>query len=163
MSAEREEKFGISIMMACYNAERERLLEAINSVTAQGMDSDKYEILLVNDGSSSPETLRTIAEIGLRPDLYPNVRIFHQENMGQSAARNKAIRHAKFEFLSGLDSDDRLNTDPKVMKSHGGYYMRGIERLKKDDALAFVYCPHRVPAMEVLHTLFFGLIQRLNY
>ena len=143
MSAVREEKFGISIMMACYNAEREHLLEAINSVTAQGMDPDKYEILLVNDGSSKPETLSTIAEIGLRPDIYPNVRIFHQENKGQSAARNKAIRHANFEFLTGLDSDDRLNTDPKIMKRHGGYYMRGIEQLKKDEVLAFVYCPYR--------------------
>jgi glycosyltransferase involved in cell wall biosynthesis len=134
---------GISIMMGCFNTERAQLLEAINSVTTLGLNRDAYEILLVNDGSTRAETRMALIEVEANPELYPNVRVFHQSNAGPAAARNTAVSMARFDYLSGLDSDDRLNTSPSMSSKHGDYYTRGITQLEKDDALAFVYCAYQ--------------------
>jgi glycosyltransferase involved in cell wall biosynthesis len=145
---------GISIMMGCYNTERDQLLEAINSVTALGLNRDEYEILLVNDGSTSMETRMALIEIEANRSLYPNVCVIHQENGGPAAARNTALRFARFDYLSGLDSDDRLNTSPYLSSKYGDYYSRGIAQLEKDEALAFVYCayqPFRTDGKPVEH------------
>lgn len=63
-----------------------------------------YEVLLVDDGSAD--------DTGALCDKYaaqhPFVRAIHQENAGQSAARNAAIRAAAGEWLVFVDSDDAL-------------------------------------------------------
>lgn len=140
MISAQDEQYGVSIMMACYNAKPAHLFEAINSITAQGLPEDQYEILLVDDGSTDVETRVAIRNIEAQPDLYPNVRIFRTPNQGQSAARNLAIEHAKYKYISGLDSDDRLNVTGDFINKHGSYYMRAIQQLKNDDALAFIHC-----------------------
>ena len=124
--------------MPCYNTVGSQLFEAVNSVYAQGLDPDTYEILIVNDGSTNKDTLAALEQV----KDYPNVRVFHQENKGQSAARNLALRNGRFKYAMGLDSDDYLNHDPKFLAKHGSYLTRALGSLEEDVNLAMIYCGH---------------------
>lgn len=76
------------------------LPKAIESVLEQTHRS--FEFLIVDDGSTdnSAEILDHYATRDSR------VRIFRQENQGQSVARNKAIAKAKGDYICFLDSDN---------------------------------------------------------
>jgi len=73
------------------------LPRAIDSVLAQNIS--RLEILVVDDGSNDG------TESYIR-DHYPDITYIKQNNLGVSAARNKAIKQAKGEWLALLDSDD---------------------------------------------------------
>lgn len=94
----------VTIVIPCYNVEK-YVEECINSVIVQ--DYENWECLLINDGSKD-NTLDIIKSFESREI---RIRVFTQENLGLSAARNKGIDHAKGEFLFFLDSDDFLNND----------------------------------------------------
>ena len=67
----------LSFIIPIYNAER-YLSECLNSLLAQDLVADEYEIVCVNDGSKdgSLSVLRDFA------DRYPNIRIIDKENGG---------------------------------------------------------------------------------
>lgn len=85
--------------MPCYNAEA-YLAESISSVFRQSYQN--FELIIVDDGSSdrSPEIL------SLLDKKYPELTVFHQENMGPYPARNFALKYAKGKFIAFLDADD---------------------------------------------------------
>ena len=87
----------ISALIPTYNR-RTRVLRAIQSVLAQTMPVD--EIIVVDDGSTDG-TAEAIHERYGRA-----VSVFRQDNAGVSAARNRAIRAARGEWVAFLDSDD---------------------------------------------------------
>ena len=93
-------------VLTCFLNANTFLEEAIESVLAQTLES--WELLLVDDGSNdgSTETARRFAE------RYPRkVRYLEHpghENRGSSASRNRALRHARGEFVAILDADDVL-------------------------------------------------------
>jgi glycosyltransferase involved in cell wall biosynthesis len=89
----------VSVTAAITTYNRARFLPgALESVFAQSRAPD--EVLVVDDGSTD-ETPEVLARFAGR------IRVVRQENGGRSAARNAAIREARGEFLSFLDSDDR--------------------------------------------------------
>jgi glycosyltransferase involved in cell wall biosynthesis len=90
----------VSIIMPVYNAEP-FLRETLDSIYAQTYEP--LEVIAVDDGStdSSVTILRS----------YPDVRIVQQENQGPSAARNRAIEHARGEFIAYVDADDVVPPD----------------------------------------------------
>lgn len=92
----------VSIIMPVYNAEH-FLAESIESALNQTYD--RFELLLVNDGSSdrSGELCDRYAA------LDPRVRVIHQENRGPSAARNAGIEFSSGKYLQFLDADDSLD------------------------------------------------------
>ena len=83
--------------MPAYNAEA-FIGQAIESVLAQS--TPHWELVIVNDGSSDHT-----AEVISRYD-DPRIRVIWQENRGESAARNSALRNIYGEFLAFLDADD---------------------------------------------------------
>lgn len=69
----------------------------------------KFELILVDDGSTDPETLRIIAKLERR---YPNVRVFRFPPGGSgsaSRARNKGLELATAAYVTYLDPDNGLS------------------------------------------------------
>jgi len=86
----------VSVVIATRN--RELLVkQAIDSVLAQ---SEKVREVIVVDDGSMDGTRAQLAAYGDR------IRVFHQENEGASAARNRAIRAAQATWIAFLDDDD---------------------------------------------------------
>ena len=92
----------ISIVIPLYNKEK-YVLNTLQSVFKQTFQS--YEIIIVDDGStdSSLELVRTIQDARLQ--------IITQENQGVSAARNRGIREATYDYIALLDADDEWQSD----------------------------------------------------
>jgi len=85
---------GASIIVATYNRAKGlgRVLEAMRDQDYEG----EYEIIVVDDGSmdNTPEIARG----------YP-VRFFSQEHKGPAAARNLAIKNARYPVVVVMDDD----------------------------------------------------------
>lgn len=62
------------------------------------------EIIMVDDGST--DNSRAIAEA--LAAKHHSLQLIHQENGGQSAARNTGLRHASGQYVMFVDSDDYL-------------------------------------------------------
>ncbi|KQR91842.1 hypothetical protein ASG01_12610 [Chryseobacterium sp. Leaf180] len=93
----------LSIILPVYNVEK-YLEECIDSLIAQNLNIGKYEIILVNDGSTD-----TSEKIGNQLcSQYSNIFMVTQPNKGLSAARNTGIEASKGEFIYFIDSDDLL-------------------------------------------------------
>ena len=88
----------VSVVVPVYNKEH-YLRRAVDSVLAQTFDD--LELVLVDDGSTdgSLEVCRSYAD--------PRVRVIHQANGGEGAARNRGIREARSPMLALLDGDDQ--------------------------------------------------------
>ncbi len=89
----------VSVIIPCYNGHI-YLEQAIQSALAQ--THRPLEVLVIDDGSSNPETISFIDNLG------PEVRVVRQENKGLPAARNTGFREAKGEYVLPLDCDDWL-------------------------------------------------------
>jgi glycosyltransferase involved in cell wall biosynthesis len=93
----------VSIVIPCYNPPG-YLLEAIASARAQRGCS--VEVILVNDGSDSPDGRKVIENARAFVDLY-----LDQPNRGLAAARNAGFDAANHEWIIPLDADDVLEPD----------------------------------------------------
>ncbi len=89
----------VSIIIPVYNVEK-YLPECIASIIAQ--DFPDFECLLIDDGSTDGS--------GALCDNYAvkdsRFRVFHQENQGVSAARNRGIAESTGEWIYFIDGDD---------------------------------------------------------
>lgn len=93
----------LSFIIPVYNAEA-YLAACLESLYRQGLAENEFEVLAVDDGSTdnSAALLETFRQ------QHPNLQVFRQPNSGPSAARNRAIRAAKGQYVLGVDSDDFL-------------------------------------------------------
>ncbi len=87
----------VSVIMAAYN-HAGYIGEAISSVLAQSWQD--LELIVVDDGSKD----RTKEVVTSFEDC--RIRYIHQENQGQSGARNTGIAYASGEYICFLDDDD---------------------------------------------------------
>jgi len=88
----------VSVIVTCYNLGR-FLDEAVESVLSQTFQD--LEIVVVDDGSTEPETRRLLADY-----RRPKTSVVHSENRGVSAAKNLGIAHTKGMYICALDADD---------------------------------------------------------
>lgn len=97
---------GYTFIIPVYNVEQ-YLERCVISVVNQNYESDKIQILLIDDGStdSSPELCDRLSA------TYKNVTSFHKENGGLSDARNYGLLRAANEYIVFLDSDDYVSDD----------------------------------------------------
>lgn len=93
-----------SIIVPVFNTE-EYLPQCIESILSQTEHS--FELILVDDGST--DNSPAICDDYSKKDS--RVRVFHQDNSGVSAARNKGIRESQSNWLMFVDSDDWLEPD----------------------------------------------------
>lgn len=94
-------KIKVSVVVAVYNMQQ-YLAECMDSILAQTLE--ELEVLCIDDGSSdqSLERLRAYAH------KDPRVKVYHQQNAGLSAVRNRGLSLASGEYIYFIDSDDLL-------------------------------------------------------
>jgi glycosyltransferase involved in cell wall biosynthesis len=79
------------------------LRQAVESLRRQ--DYPHFEVILIDDGSSSPAALTVLKE--LKPEFEQRGwRIVWQDNRYLGAARNAAVREARGEYLLFMDDDN---------------------------------------------------------
>ncbi|TRX57940.1 glycosyltransferase family 2 protein [Thalassomonas sp. M1454] len=118
----------VSILMPVYN--REAFVEyAIESVLKQTYLN--IELIIINDGSTD----NTVEIIERYQANYPKlIKVIHQENQGQSIARNNGINNATGEYIAFLDSDDIYQ--PNIIETLLSLY-------KQNPEAAFVYSGYK--------------------
>jgi glycosyltransferase involved in cell wall biosynthesis len=89
----------VTVVVTCFNY-GEFLAEAVDSALQQ--DGGPPAVIVVDDGSTDPATIRALEQ------LPPAVRLIRQENRGLSAARNAGLELVKTPYVFVLDADDRL-------------------------------------------------------
>ena len=92
----------LSIVVPVYNA-LPFLKDCIQSIVSQGLDESRYEVILVDDGSTdgSGEYCDEVVS------AHPNFRVVHQQNSGfASRPRNVGLDLAQGEFIHFCDADD---------------------------------------------------------
>lgn len=91
----------LSVVVPVYKVEN-TLPRCLDSILAQ--TNGDFEAVVVNDGS--PDRSGRIAMDYARQDA--RVRVFHQDNAGVSAARNRGLEEARGDFVLFCDSDDAM-------------------------------------------------------
>lgn len=94
----------ISIVIPCYN-HGHFIGDAISSVEAY-LGDYKHEIVVVNDGSVDPFTIRTLQQLENQGYIVVN-----QKNQGIGAARNNGILLSKGRYILPLDSDNKIRPE----------------------------------------------------
>lgn len=93
----------VSVITATYNMAT-HIAETMQAILAQ--DYDHLEAIVIDDGSTD-DTPRVLEPF--RAD--PRVRVVHQENAGQTRAKNRGLEEARGEFVAFCDADDVWRTD----------------------------------------------------
>ena len=88
----------VSVIVATFN-QAAYLRQALNSLRAQTLSADAFEVIVVNDGSTD----RTAAILG---EYGPWVRVVERENRGLVASCNDALALARGCYFARVDSDD---------------------------------------------------------
>ncbi len=94
----------LSIIIPAYNAEKyvHRCLKSILAC----INIKDYEIILIDDGSTD-NTLE-VAERFINENKSEHIRVVHQKNSRQGAARNHGLKIAKGKYIMFVDVDDYL-------------------------------------------------------
>ena len=93
----------LSIIVPVYNTEK-FLEECLLSIFKPNVEINRFEVIIVNDGSTD----NSFSIIKKYAQLYPNISIINQPNMGLSTARNNALKIAVGKYILFLDADDYL-------------------------------------------------------
>lgn len=89
----------VSVIVPAYNAQS-FIASALDSVCRQTYRN--IEVLVVDDGSEDG-TAEIVRAVATRDD---RIRLFLQEHKGVAAARNRAIRESRGDYIAPLDADD---------------------------------------------------------
>ncbi|QBF45283.1 glycosyltransferase family A protein [Janibacter limosus] len=92
----------VTVVIPTFNDAPEHLRKSVTSALQQSYEP--LEIVVVDDGSSSPVTARELGN-------PRGVEIIRQSNSGPGEARNAGIRSARGEFILPLDGDDWIEPD----------------------------------------------------
>lgn len=94
----------ISIIVPVYNI-YDRLADCLDSICGQTLTD--WECILVDDGSTdgSAQILDRYAQAD------PRLLVIHQKNAGVGAARNRGLQQASGDYITFVDSDDRIGSE----------------------------------------------------
>ncbi len=96
----------ISVIVCTYN--RSRLLSScLESLTAQTLDREKYEVLVI-DNNSTDATLQVATEYAAKNSHFTVVA---EPTQGLSHARNRGWKEAAGQFVAYIDDDAKAHPD----------------------------------------------------
>lgn len=90
----------VSVVTPFYNAGK-HFEQTYNCMVNQTFEA--FEWLIVNDGSTKVEDVELLKRLA---ETDARIHLFHQENSGQSKAKNYGIAQAKTDIIVFLDADD---------------------------------------------------------
>lgn len=93
----------ISVIIPMFNAEN-TIIKALDSVRNQNYDLKRFEVIIINDGSTDRSGGLAENYRDTHPEL--NIKIINRENGGVSKARNAGLKAATGDYIAFLDSDD---------------------------------------------------------
>jgi succinoglycan biosynthesis protein ExoA len=95
-------KYTVSVVIAVYNDEN-HIGKALSALKNQTYPKDRYEIIVVDDGSTdgTPDVIKR----------FDGIKCIEQANSGPSAARNNGIMHSTGDIVMFTDSDCEPNPD----------------------------------------------------
>lgn len=99
----------VSIIIPCFNEEKKYLIECIKS--ACNVDYPNKEVIVINDGSTDKDIVRTIMEL---KKSYSFKAYGFYKNKGKRSAMAFGIRHSKSEIIITVDSDSVLTTGDSI-------------------------------------------------
>lgn len=105
----------LSIIIPTHNR-KESLRRCLISLDNQDYPKDRYEIIVIDDGSSDgTEEMTNSLTKGLK-----NLRYIKQDNQGPAVARNRGIKESKGEIVAFTDDDCFLGKDwvRKMISAH---------------------------------------------
>lgn len=108
------------VIPTCNN--RDVLRRTLETLQTQAFPHDRYEIVVVDDGSTDGTAEMIQAVRGPAP-----VRYLAQGNQGRAAARNAGARMARGRILLFLDSD--FWADPVLLAAHHAHYPPDAEKI----------------------------------
>lgn len=118
----------LSFILPCYNVEQ-YISDCLDSIYAQDMSEDEYEVICVNDCSTDG----TEAVIAKFADRHKNLfYVNHEKNKGVGEARNSGLRVAHGEYIWFVDPDDEIF--PNSSK-----FLYGLAKNKDVEILLFNY------------------------
>lgn len=91
----------ISFIVPIYNTE-EYLSACLDSLLAQDLSKDEYEIICINDGSTD----NSLAILKKYESENKNIIVISQNNSGVCKSRNVGLQKAKGKYIWFIDSDD---------------------------------------------------------
>lgn len=149
----------VTVIVPIYNAEK-YLIGCLNSLINQTYRN--LEILLINDGSTDGSG-EICCEYAGRD---PRIRLFSQENQGQSAARNVGLDNMRGEYLTFVDADDcidlayieiLLNT---LIEHQVPIAVCSLDRLREDETgKVTVYSCETIPSRKISRNQVFDLME----
>ena len=96
----------ISVIIPAFNSEN-WISDSIHSCFNQGYGVDELEVVVIDDGSTD-QTIKLINSLSKK---YPIHLIQNKKNQGPAISRNIGINNSTSEFISFLDSDDKMLKD----------------------------------------------------
>lgn len=93
----------LSIIIPVYNVEK-YIKACLESIYAQGLADDEFEVILVNDGTPD-DSMEVVEDI---INQHHNIVVINQSNQGVSMARNNGFAKATGEYVYFVDPDDIL-------------------------------------------------------
>lgn len=94
-----------SILIRSHNAEK-TIARAVNSAVNQNFLKNKFEVIIIDDGSSD-KTLDILRKFS----TLPNVTIIEQENYGGTVAVNNGLSVSQGNYITILDDDDEFEAN----------------------------------------------------
>lgn len=126
----------LSIIVPVYNVEK-YIRSCILSLFKQGLEDNRFEVIIVNDGTTD----KSMEMVEDTISQHPNIIVINQENQGLSVARNNGIAQAKGKYILFADSDDLLvdNSICPLLDKAIGYHADLVvaDFIKFDDEKTF--------------------------
>lgn len=119
----------VSVIIPTYEPGR-FLIDTLKSVLVQDIGSEMMQIAVIDDGSRKcrPSNMLAGLNVGDRIEYHE-----HADNVGLARHWNRAIGHARGEFVHILHQDDTVRA---------GFYARLLAGMNQNAAIGMAFCRH---------------------